>query len=155
MNIGQFVADTRELTLYLLEKFGQERLVLVGHSRGAVIGALTVSAYPELYSCYVGIGLVANMAEGEAASYQWTLGQARNHQNRRVTEALVTMGPPPYQGNWQLPSRGATGRRGLMPQMAGHRTLRPLADGGRDNRTFGGPAGTSGSCSRGWPARRV
>src|SRR5271165_2417143 len=56
---------------------------------------------PELYSCYVGIGQVANMAEGEAASYQWTLGQARKHQNRRVTEALVTMGPPPYQGNWQ------------------------------------------------------
>src|SRR5271165_2920597 len=45
MNIGQFVADTRELTLYLLEKFGQERLVLVGHSWGTVIGALTVSAY--------------------------------------------------------------------------------------------------------------
>ena len=44
MNIGQFVADTRELTLYLLEKFGQERLVLVGHSWGTV--ALTVSAYP-------------------------------------------------------------------------------------------------------------
>ena len=34
MNIGQFVQDTRELTLYLLEKFRQERLVLVGHSWG-------------------------------------------------------------------------------------------------------------------------
>lgn len=39
----------------------------------SAIGALTVSAYPELYSCYVGIGQVANMAEGEPASYQWTL----------------------------------------------------------------------------------
>jgi pimeloyl-ACP methyl ester carboxylesterase len=75
MNIGQFVTDTRELTLHLLGKFGQERLVLVGHSWGSVIGALTVSAYPGLYSCYVGIGQVANMAEGEAASYRWTLGQ--------------------------------------------------------------------------------
>jgi pimeloyl-ACP methyl ester carboxylesterase len=101
MNIGQFVADTRELTLHLLEKFGQERLVLVGHSWGSVIGALTVSAYPELYSCYVGIGQVANMADGEAASYWWTLGQARKHHNRRVADALVTMGQPPYQGDWQ------------------------------------------------------
>ena len=101
MNIGQFVRDTRELTLHLLEKFRQERLVLVGHSWGSVIGALTVSAYPELYSCYVGIGQVANMAEGETASYQWTLGQARKHGNRRVTEALVKMGPPPYEGDWQ------------------------------------------------------
>jgi pimeloyl-ACP methyl ester carboxylesterase len=101
MNIGQFVADTRELTVYLLEKFRQERLVLVGHSWGSVIGALTVSAYPELYSCYVGIGQVANMAEGEAASYRWTLGQARKRGNRRATGTLVKMGPPPYEGDWR------------------------------------------------------
>lgn len=101
MNIGQFVQDTRELTLYLLEKFRRERLVLVGHSWGSVIGALTVSAYPELYSCYVGIGQVANMADGEAVSYQWTLGQAREHRNRRAMKALLKTGPPPYQGDWQ------------------------------------------------------
>jgi pimeloyl-ACP methyl ester carboxylesterase len=35
MNIGQFVAGTRELTLYLLAKFHQERLILAGHSWGA------------------------------------------------------------------------------------------------------------------------
>ena len=99
MNIGQFVQDTKEMTLYLLEKFRQERLVLVGHSWGSVIGALTVSAYPELYSCYVGIGQVANMADGEALSYQWTLGQAREHRNRRAMKALLKMGPPPYQGD--------------------------------------------------------
>ena len=50
MNIGQFVADTRELTVYLLAKFGQERLVLAGHSWGSVIAALRVAKYPELYS---------------------------------------------------------------------------------------------------------
>jgi pimeloyl-ACP methyl ester carboxylesterase len=54
MNISQFVDDTRELTVYLLEKFHQDRLVLVWHSWGTVIGALAVSGYPELYSCYIG-----------------------------------------------------------------------------------------------------
>jgi pimeloyl-ACP methyl ester carboxylesterase len=101
MNIDQFVQDTRELTLYLLKKFGKERLVLAGHSWGSVIGALTVSRYPELYYCYVGIGQVANMREGEAASYQWTLDQARQHGDRRAAEALMRIGPPPYEGNWQ------------------------------------------------------
>jgi pimeloyl-ACP methyl ester carboxylesterase len=43
MKIGQFVQDTRDLTVYLLEKFGKDRLVLAGHSWGSVIGALTVS----------------------------------------------------------------------------------------------------------------
>jgi len=101
MNIGQFVADTRELTRYLLTKFHQDRLVLVGHSWGSVIGALTVSRYPELYSCYVGIGQIGNMAEGEAASYRWTLDQARKRGNLRAVDALVAMGPPPYEGDWR------------------------------------------------------
>jgi len=115
MNIGQFVRDTRELTLYLLEKFRKERLVLVGHSWGSVIGALTVAAYPELYSCYVGIGQVANMVEGEAASYQWTLDQARKHGDQKAIQALVKMGPPPYEGDWQkktVAQRGYLGRFG-------------------------------------------
>jgi pimeloyl-ACP methyl ester carboxylesterase len=101
MNIGQFVADTKELTTYLLAKFHQDRLVLVGHSWGTAIGALAVSRYPELYSCYVGIGQIGRMAEGEAASYRWTLDQARKRGNRRAADALVAMGPPPYDGDWQ------------------------------------------------------
>jgi pimeloyl-ACP methyl ester carboxylesterase len=101
MNIDQFVADTREVTVYLLKKFHQDRLVLVGHSWGTVIGAMAVSRYPELYSCYVGIGQIGKMAEGEAASYRWTLDQARKHHKRRAAHTLVAMGPPPYAGDWQ------------------------------------------------------
>jgi pimeloyl-ACP methyl ester carboxylesterase len=101
MNIDQFVADTRELTLYLLAKFGQERLILAGHSWGSVIAALTVSRYPELYHCYVGIGQMADMTEGEAASYRWTLEQARKHRDGRAIRALEQIGPPPYQGDWR------------------------------------------------------
>ena len=87
--------------LYLLAKFGQERLVLAGHSWGSVIAALTVLRYPELYHCYVGIGQMADMTEGEAASYRWTLEQARKHRDGRAIRALERIGPPPYQGDWQ------------------------------------------------------
>ena len=84
-----------------MKKFGQERIVLAGHSWGSAIGALTVARYPELYHCYVGIGQVANMEEGELASYQWTLDQARKRNARRAVRALEKMGPPPYQGDWR------------------------------------------------------
>ena len=101
MNIGQFIQDTRELTLYLMKKFAKERIVLAGHSWGSAIGAMTVARYPELYHCYVGIGQVANMEEGELASYQWTLDQARKRNARRAVRALEEMGPPPYRGDWR------------------------------------------------------
>jgi pimeloyl-ACP methyl ester carboxylesterase len=101
MNLEQFVLDTRELTSYLLKKLHRERIVLVGHSWGSVIGALTVSKYPALHSCYVGIGQLANMEEGEAVSYQWTLDEARKRNDDRAIAALERIGPPPYQGDWQ------------------------------------------------------
>jgi pimeloyl-ACP methyl ester carboxylesterase len=101
MNIDQFVEDTKELTLYLLKKFRKDRIVLAGHSWGSVIGALTASKYPELYYCYIGIGQVANMDEGERASYQWTLKQAIERNDKRAITKLESIGPPPYQGDWQ------------------------------------------------------
>jgi pimeloyl-ACP methyl ester carboxylesterase len=101
MNIDQFVEDTRELAVHLLQRFGQERLVLVGHSWGSAIGALTAAKYPDLFHAYVGIGQVANMAEGEAASYQWTLDEAKRTHNQQAVRALEQIGPPPYTGDWQ------------------------------------------------------
>ncbi len=101
MNIERFIQDTRELTMYLMKKFAKERIVLAGHSWGSAIGALAVARYPELYHCYVGYGQVTSMMAGEAASYQWTLDQARKRNRRRAIRALEKMGPPPYQGDWQ------------------------------------------------------
>lgn len=101
MRIEQFVSDTRALSLRLLERFGHERLVLVGHSWGSVVGALTAARYPELFHCYVGIGQVGRMAEGERLSYEWTLAQARERAAHRAVSALEAMGPPPYSGDWQ------------------------------------------------------
>jgi pimeloyl-ACP methyl ester carboxylesterase len=100
MNIEQFVSDTRDLTRYLLDKFGKQRLVLVGHSWGTAIGTLAVARWPELYSCYVGIGQIANMADGEALSYEWVLGEARRRHHRRAVRSLESIGPPPYSGDW-------------------------------------------------------
>ena len=98
MKVDQFVADTQELTRLLLDRFQQERLILVGHSWGSAIGALTVAARPDLFSCYVGIGQISDMAEGEAISYRWTLDQARARGNRRTIRRLEQIGPPPYSG---------------------------------------------------------
>jgi pimeloyl-ACP methyl ester carboxylesterase len=115
MNIGQFVQDTKELTFYLPNKFQKDRIILVGHSWGSLIGALTSSKYPELYYCYIGIGQVANMKENEIASYQWTLKQAEKMNDKRAVAKLKEMGTPPYQGDWQaktLTQRKLLGRFG-------------------------------------------
>jgi pimeloyl-ACP methyl ester carboxylesterase len=115
MNVDQFVEDTRELSEYLIRRFRKTRIVLAGHSWGSIIGALTASRYPGLYHCFVGIGQAANMEEGEAVSYQWTLQQALRENDRRAINTLQKIGPPPYQGDWQakvIAERRCLGRFG-------------------------------------------
>ncbi len=101
MTIDRFVEDVRELTEYLLSKYGRDRLVLVGHSWGTVIGVLAVARYRQFFSAYVGVGQIADMTREEIESWRWTLQQARQHRHRKAIAALTSMGPPPYAGDWQ------------------------------------------------------
>jgi pimeloyl-ACP methyl ester carboxylesterase len=101
MHIGQFVSDIHELTGYLKARFHKDQIVLVGHSWGSVIGLLAIAQRPELYSTYIGIGQMSDMAQSERISYDWTLQQARAANDRKAVEKLTEIGPPPYAGDWR------------------------------------------------------
>jgi len=101
MNINRFVADTHELTNLLRKKFQHKKIFLAGHSWGSVLGILTIQKFPELYKAYIGIGQVANMAENEQISYDWTLEQAKRSNDKKVIKKLNEIGKPPYSGNWR------------------------------------------------------
>lgn len=100
MTIGQFVEDTRELTHYLMKRFGKEKIILQGRSWGSALGMLTVAGYPELFYAYIGIGQITNMLESERMSYRWTVHQAQARKDRQALQELMAMGPPPYTGDW-------------------------------------------------------
>jgi pimeloyl-ACP methyl ester carboxylesterase len=110
MDIGQLVADTIELTEYLLQRFGKRRLILVGHSWGSVLGLMAAGQRPDLYSAFVSTGLIANFAEGQQVAYRFLLEES---QRRRATKALAELtglGAPPYPGpdgraKWQRCAR--------------------------------------------------
>ena len=101
MKISQFVSDVRELAKMLCQRFNKEKIFLVGHSWGSVLGILTVQKYPDLFHAYIGMGQIANMVENERFTYEWTLEQARNANDQSTLKKLVEMGEPPYTGNWQ------------------------------------------------------
>jgi len=110
MNIGQFVDDVIDLSSYLAKRFQKDKILLVGHSWGTVIGMLAASRRPDLFSAYVGIGQLSRVAESELISYDWTLEQAQKAGDRSSVEKLTKIGPPPYTGsNWR--SKFLTERR--------------------------------------------
>ena len=70
MNTEQLTQDIHELTLYLKERFGKEKIVLMGHSFEAGFGALAAARYPEDYSAFIGIGQPVNPIENDSLSYK-------------------------------------------------------------------------------------
>ncbi|UNC92089.1 alpha/beta fold hydrolase [Candidatus Contubernalis alkaliaceticus] len=95
--IDQFVSDTHQLTLLLIERFETDKIYLMGHSWGTIIGMKAVYQRPELYHAYFGTAQVVNPAKGEAISYHYTLESAYADNNNKAVEELRAAGAAPYE----------------------------------------------------------
>lgn len=116
MTVEQLVSDCCELVEWLCARFGQEKICLVGHSWGSLLGVLAVHRRPERFHAYVGIGQVADMLEGERRSYAWTLAQAEQRGDARAMKTLRRIGPPPYAGDLRA---SVIAQRGLVARYGG------------------------------------
>lgn len=96
VTVEDFVEDTIAMSEYLRQRFGRERIVLVGHSWGSIIGLMAVDQRPDLYSAYVGVGRQVNSVENDRMGYEMVHRQASVRGDNRVVETLDEMGPPPY-----------------------------------------------------------
>jgi pimeloyl-ACP methyl ester carboxylesterase len=134
MTIARFVLDCEELTEYLLRRFQQQKLFLVGHSWGSVLGMKFAAKRPDLLWAYIGIGQVVNMQKGEELSYVFTLNEARYRNNTKAIRQLEAIGLPPYknmhdagiQRDWLSQFHGVTFKGSIPRKMLGNVSLRDV-----------------------------
>lgn len=69
MTLPQMIADTITVTDYLRDRFGQERIILLGHSWGSFLGIQVAAAAPERFHAYVGMGQVSFQLRSEIAAH--------------------------------------------------------------------------------------
>ncbi|ACL55854.1 alpha/beta fold hydrolase [Methylobacterium nodulans] len=105
MTIDRLVADLDELIAYVLQRFGHERVILLAHSWGTVIGLLYAHRHPERVAAYVGIAQVADVPAAERIGWEWALAQAQMRGSDRAIAALTRIGPPPHDVAAMLTSR--------------------------------------------------
>jgi pimeloyl-ACP methyl ester carboxylesterase len=103
VNPDQLVSDTLSVTNYLRERFGQQRIYLMGHSGGTFIGIQAAARAPELYLAYIGVAQMSDQLESEKLAYAYMLQRFRDDGNatmvRTLEEAPVTDSiplPDPY-----------------------------------------------------------
>jgi proline iminopeptidase len=102
MTIARMEADLDELVEHVRGRFGKERVVLVAHSWGTVLGTRYAARHPAKVAAYVGIAQIADFAEGERISRQWAFERAIERGHGRAIGALIAMGPIPRTVEEQL-----------------------------------------------------
>jgi len=96
MTIEQHVTDGIQVTEAVLERTGQEQLILVGHSWGTILGTEMATLYPQYFSAYIGIGNITHPVEAERISYQFVWEEANKRGDEEAIEALSAINEPPY-----------------------------------------------------------
>jgi len=98
MTAEQFVLDTLAVTDYLRQRFGQDKIYLLGHSWGSYIGLLAAAQAPERYHAYIGMAQITHQIQSEKEAYDYMLAQFRANGNTRLARILesapVTLSVP-------------------------------------------------------------
>ena len=93
----QYVQDAIDIAEFVKQKYGKQKVVLVGHSWGTVIGMKAALKRPDLFYAYVGIGQVINVRDNEKLSFEYGLEQATKEKNEAALKELRSIAP--YPGN--------------------------------------------------------
>ena len=96
ITIEQMTKDGIELAELLRKTLQKDKLLLVGHSWGSVLGVFMAKARPDLFYALVGTGQVADQQRNYTVAHAALLAHAKRVGDRRAVQELSDVGPPPY-----------------------------------------------------------
>ena len=97
LSINTYIQDTLAVIQHLQEKYNQDKIYLVGHSWGALIGVNVANQHPELLHAYVSISQIVNTLKSEQLSYEFVLNKTKEKKQLELHEQLLAIGNPPYK----------------------------------------------------------
>ncbi len=84
MTISQMISDTIAIVHYLKKRFKKEKVYVMGHSWGSLLGILTVQQAPHLFYAYIGVGQVAQQLESERMAYSFMLDEFKKNNDIKM-----------------------------------------------------------------------
>jgi pimeloyl-ACP methyl ester carboxylesterase len=92
----QFVTDAHELTLYLRERFDQEKIYVLGESWGSILGIWLVQEHPDLFHAFISTGQMVDPVENDTIGYEFAIDRLTDQGRTDEAAQLRRNGPPPY-----------------------------------------------------------
>lgn len=97
MSYDRLAEDCNELIDYVRNELNVQKVFLVGHSAGTLIGIKTIHKYPEKIHAYVGIGQIINDYEQQMLSYNFIVEEAEKSGDVKIQNAIKAIGSPPHK----------------------------------------------------------
>ena len=91
MTRERLVEDTEEMVAWLRKEFGKDKIFLLGHSWGSVLGLEFAQRRPQWLHAYIGMGQVTNSPESERRGLQFALERAKRDGNAEALRELATI----------------------------------------------------------------
>jgi pimeloyl-ACP methyl ester carboxylesterase len=93
LTVEQSILDTIEVTRYLRSRFHKDKIYLMGHSGGSLIGIQAAARAPELFAAYIGVGQMSYQLKSELLSYEYMVGRYRELGNTNMVRQLEAAPP--------------------------------------------------------------
>ena len=98
LTVDRYITDAHELVLNLRQRFGKEKVYILGESWGSALGIMVVQRYPELFQAFIGTGQMVAFLENDRICYDFALRLAQERGDTKQVTKLKQQGPPPYYG---------------------------------------------------------
>lgn len=88
MNFDQLTSDAIEVSNYLKNRFGKEKIYIMAHSGGTPIALLAVAQAPQLFHAYIAMAQITKQLESEKIAYQYILEKYKASGNEKAVNEI-------------------------------------------------------------------
>jgi proline iminopeptidase len=95
--LASLVDDAIARTEHLRERFGEQKIYLLGESWGSTLGVLAVQERPDLFHAYIGSGQMVSQRVTDQIIWRDLLAHAERTGDWPLYDEVLTLGEPPYR----------------------------------------------------------
>jgi len=93
LTVERMARDAEELIAWLRREFARDRIFVLGHSWGSLLGLLIAERHPEWLHAYIGMGQMIDFLESERRGWRFAMESARAAKNGGAIAALEAIAP--------------------------------------------------------------
>ena len=97
LTIEHYLKDVDHVVAFLKEKFNKDKIFLLGHSFGGILGNMYLLKHEDNIEKFVSAGGAFSTISIDENGYNTVLQLAKKTNNQRAIERLKSLGPPPHE----------------------------------------------------------